>query len=1417
MTLRWRSFKFGRLLGQFLALILVLFALMVSLIRGLLPQLDAERLEQYVAEQYGVQVELGRLSAKWQAYGPSVNIDSVTLPEQGELPVSFNINNVQIKLDFWQTLLTLSPQVENVNFGNVYLALDLDKIGGDERNAPAVQPLHKTHLDWLYSLLLEQLQQYSIDNATVQLLSASHQYRPIQLQQLRWLNHGEKHRANGALYLDKVPMGGQHLLLNVDLSGNGNKPDSIKGQLYLAANELNLGAWASEHSKALDEPLSIPLQGVVNLQAWFDVAHRSIERGLVQFGHSVLDWQQQDEQQNFTIDGGQLLWQKRADGWQLSSRDLAFSSNQQPWQDFSIYAAKRQQQLFGHVSSFALEQLRPLVPLIPAITPEHLSQLLALDAKGQVEQLQLYQAANEPLQLQVPIKSLSWQAVAAIPGSEPIDIELGSHGSFLSARLPAQHYQLSFTDQFNGPIAVDGEAIDVGFDTASQQLLVPSLVLNNADLSLDASARLSFADTPDLSLTASLALHDLSQAHRYFPIKAMGEDLSHYLTEAIKAGHSEDARVVWRGPLSGFPYAEHQGVFQAAFTLQEGTFAFQPDWPAADKLTLAALFENDSMAIDVQQGMLKKVDISGAQVSIPTMDAHSHLIVNADLHANGPDVTQVIAQSPLTSVSSTLNVINIRDAINGSLALDIPLYAGGKPDIHGKVVLDNNTVYVSKPGVLLRKLNGEVTFDNDVVHSDKITGLMYQQPLRMDFTTGRNNDDFGVTVHLDGDWDLDKLPQELNNPLQSFYAGKMRWKGYLQLIFDEGGFRIQANADTDLKRSELTLPAPFNKAKGQTLKVSAELLGDNKQASLGIRMADLAEFWGSFDVTEERLKHYDIMLGRLFRSGDQLNKADGKLWLALKDTQFSDWQPVIESFLDFNKPAADSQTAANRAASDTPATAKPATTESTVASTATASHAAAKRGFFPPLVAIGGTVAQLDMLGQRFTQVSLDAQDTQSSWLFNIDAPAFAGSIEIFPDWWQQGLKVVASRVYLNATPPLVAANGAAPAVDNALTQLPPLALDIADFSYQGRSLGHLVMQGAPAPKGYHFQMFSLNAPQGNLQGSGDWITEGNNRTSVKFALDAENFEKLAAVFDVTPGVKDSPLKVKAELDWAGGPSDFNLSSLSGKVRFDLGKGHMEQLSDKGARIFSLFSLDSILRKLSLDFSDVFGKGLYFNSFNGDLALDNGILQTTNTEMDAVAGTMKVRGYTNLVSESLNYDISFAPKLASSVPTVVLLSTSAWTMGIGAFALTKVLEPVIEVISEIRFRLTGTISEPKLEELERKSKEIEIPKSILPEDKQGEAGAEDNNLGPDSDASTDSQAPAANAPTPSEHTPTVASQSPSTQANSAPLSVTSAANDDTVAPVTPSPSKETQHASESVTVPEQPQARRESGVYPAAA
>nr|WP_165398996.1 AsmA-like C-terminal region-containing protein [Shewanella maritima] len=268
------------------------------------------------------------------------------------------------------------------------------------------------------------------------------------------------------------------------------------------------------------------------------------------------------------------------------------------------------------------------------------------------------------------------------------------------------------------------------------------------------------------------------------------------------------------------------------------------------------------------------------------------------------------------------------------------------------------------------------------------------------------------------------------------------------------------------------------------------------------------------------------------------------------------------------------------------------------------------------------------------------------------------------------------------------------------------------------------MLQGNPNEQGYRFQTLSLTQPVVTLTANGQWQqVDGKDVTGFDVQLKATKFDELSNILGINLGIQDAPLDILASLSWNDVPYRFNLAGLNGHLKFDLGKGHLSELSDKGARLFSLFSLDSILRKLSLDFSDVFGQGLYFNSFAGNLDIDDGVVKTTDTEMDGIAGAMKVRGFTDLTTRSLNYDIRFSPQLASSVPTVVLLSTSAWTLGVGAFALTKVLEPVIEVISEIRFRLTGDMENPVLEELERKSKEIEIPESILRDSKQTGADA----------------------------------------------------------------------------------------------
>ena len=1308
--------KFSRLCWQILAIILVLFALVVSLFRGLLPQLDEVRTElvKYVEQQYQVRVNVGLLSAEWQAFGPALTVSKLVIPPQERLPFTLVVNDVHIKLDFWESLFTASPQIENVIFDGVQIALDLDKLNETDDTTSA----QEMDTDWLYRLLLEQLERFSIKQASLQLLSKKNNYRPIFVKDLKWSNSPNRHRGQGKLYLDEDASQVELLSLQIDIHGSGNKPDGLKGQVYLAAQSLDLGEWASRQKNPYDDEARLELEGVINLQAWMSLANRTVESSIIEFSPSWLEWDLNEQKQHFEIKGGQLEWLPTQTGWRFTSRDLAFESNQQAWPDFNLFAEMREQGLFTYLNRLDTGSLLPLLPLVPGMELAGLQNWQKLNPKGAIESIKLTKLKDQELQLSLSVKQLTWSQDGGIPGSAPIDFQLGWGNESLYISAPKQDYRLDFGSGLKQPLSLSGEAFEAKYDLAAQAILVPQLKMSNQDIAIDAAMKLELGKQVHLALLSTFKLNNVANVGNYLPLDGMSQGLIDYLNVGLVAGRIQDGLVVWNGALSEYPYLDHSGVFKANFTLEDAEFKFQPDWPAVTDLNLMAQFENEAMALTIERGHLLDVVVDGAKVSIPQLGARSLLEVKANLQTSGKAATRVIQASPLVdSVGATLAVVQINGDVSASLDLAIPLYeaeAGEfvKEDIRGLITFDKTPVYITEPGVLLDQVTGQVSFDNDIVNGDDISALLYQQPISLTFDTGNVGRNYGLNLDMKGAWSLADLPEELNNPLQDFYSGDVSWKGAMTLVFDPSGYRIQAQVETDLVGAELALPAPFTKVKDESRKLTAELIGDNKQSSLGIKLGKQMEFWGGFDQESgNHLAHYDLLLGRLFKPGDQLRKNQGHLQLDIEHTELAPWLAIINKF-----------TAGDKVSDAAGLTgAEPGLEVQVDIAHAAPEEPSRQESFFPPLISLDADIADFNLMGQTLSDLKMTAYPTPDSWRFEASSNEFDGRIDFYPDWATQGLKLVATKFHL--APKVKAQEDADFKTDTVLDNLPPLAVDVDEFSFYGSPLGHLVLQGSPKGDSYQIQTLSLTTPEVKLRGKGVWQNDNNeNLTQFDVKLTATKFDAISAIVGMDPGLKDAPVEVNAEISWQGAPYQFSLESLNGLVNFELGKGHLSEVSDKGARIFSLFSLDSLLRKLSLDFSDVFGKGLYFNSFSGTLNIDNGVVKTHDTEMDAVAGNMKVRGYTDLMTESLNYDIRFVPQLASSVPTVVLLTTGGWTFGLGALALTKVLEPVIEVITELRFQLTGTMAEPKLEEIGRKSKEIEIPESVLPSVKEPQPG-----------------------------------------------------------------------------------------------
>lgn len=80
---------------------------------------------------------------------------------------------------------------------------------------------------------------------------------------------------------------------------------------------------------------------------------------------------------------------------------------------------------------------------------------------------------------------------------------------------------------------------------------------------------------------------------------------------------------------------------------------------------------------------------------------------------------------------------------------------------------------------------------------------------------------------------------------------------------------------------------------------------------------------------------------------------------------------------------------------------------------------------------------------------------------------------------------------------------------------------------------------------------------------------------------------------------------------------------------------------------------------MQLDFSDVFDKGMAFDSISGSGELSQGIFVTNNIKMDAVAGEMTIKGLADLNTRTVDAEVNFVPDITSGIPVLTACGDTA--------------------------------------------------------------------------------------------------------------------------------------------------------------
>jgi len=1288
-----------------LAVLLVLFALVLSAARYALPHIEHNKhlLENYINEQYGVNLSIQSVHAVWQRNGPSIVLNSVSLAKNDASPVALDIRQIYVELDFWESLRHQLISSTRFELRGLKLDIDADRLsGGDKNNFPVVNALER--------LFLEQLQSFSLEDGVVSVTHLN-ETNSFDIESLSWNNHEERHQGLGQLKVADLAANSASFIIDI----TGTRED-FDGVFYAKAEELDISPWVSDLIKT-KRPLA---QSRANFEVWTNFSQSEVTSVQAELSESLLEWGSGRAKTVTGISGGSLQAlpndENRQGGWNVRVDQLVLnSSNETLTTDLIGSISANGDALINTVKPVQINPFLLLLPLFMDDTSEE--EIRGLNPKGELATLQVQWHNGQP-SLAAKVLDLQWDKTDKVPGLSSLDADFFWYKNNGAIYLESADSLLSTNgvikkdvniNLFKSQFYIYPEQID----SEDKQWVVKGsdMLLNSDAVTLHPQFKLN-TSTGFMSLYVDVSPLALNEVSSLFPSSLMGTNTDKYLTRAFTGeGEIANARVLWHGRTSDFPFDDNTGIFQAYVDIEQGDFLFAPDWPALNNLDLSLYFVNNALVMESPSATLAGMKISDMSAAIPSFSPDARLIIYANGTGTGDALTALMMDSSLKkSLGKVLNEdVQIGGPLTADIKLDIP-FKGKDVVASGTAHLSNNPVFVATTNMLFDKASGEVSFVNGDIDASGLQAQFLKQPVNLSLS-GRQGDTYDLNVELGGRWHVHPLANYVNTDLTEYIDGESDWNTTVQLSLSNSGFNYTANLTADLTATQSVLPAPFDTPAGSSLPLLITSKGDSKASNVEASLGDNIRFDGVLPHKEMQFSRAHLALGE----SDIANIGTGfSISANLAQADVQEWFTTINMLL--SGKGKDTSTAVAK----------------TNAQSSIQSNESKKANLFGTPSRIFAKADKLNFAGHSIKDAQLSATERNKDWILDLASPQARATIRINSDLDEQGIEINAD--YLSLEKPAqaggvtktgsesgveLATNSAMPSEEGESpynidpNTLPPIYFYCQSCGVHGIDLGEITLDIAKEENGLAIRQLLVKSDETNVTATGYWKHMGGEiQSALNGTLTSPDVGQMLKEYGVESGIKDSSANVAFDITWPNAPMDFGFEQLNGNVEWSLSDGYLTELSDKGSRIFTLFSLNSLVRKLSLDFRDVFAKGFFYDDMGGTLSIVDGKAYTDDTEIDGGAGEIEITGFTDLNTGGLNYNVSFAPNVTGNLPFLVYFLATPPT-ALAALAIDQVLTSA-KVISNVNYRVTGTIKDPKFDEVERNSKDISLPAQNAP-------------------------------------------------------------------------------------------------------
>ncbi|WP_423972110.1 YhdP family protein [Comamonas thiooxydans] len=1329
-------------LGLVLSLWLLLATVWGVLHFWIVPRIEQWRpeLESLASRSLGVPVSIGRLNAYRSGLVPTFELGDVVLHDPANKSEALLLPKVVVAVSA-HSLMTLGVEQIYLEGPDLTVRRDADGQIFVAGIAVSSDPGQGTDSDWIFSQ-----PEIAIRSGKLQWVDELRNAAPLQLQDVDLVLRNK--RWHHSLRLDATPPEGWGQRFTV--MGNFKEPllsvhegrlERWSGQAYLDFTHIDL-SHLGQYLGPQDWKLQ---QGKGSVRAWLDVEHGQPVGGVADVAVQALQLQWRDRPEPLALQAlrGRLR-AKNQNGYQFSVQGLQFTADDGlnwPRGDFSLRyvptgaSEQGSQGEHGEVQADGIDlaiaaQMLQRLPLpqavqtqLKALAPAGQLSDLKLSWRGPLQQLAQYKASGRFEQLglrsqasQEGPHSIGIPGVRGLSGKFSLDQDSGE--ATLTKTAAASQAMLSFPGVFEDPdipfdqfdSLVRWQLLDKG---QSIKVQVPRLRFANEDTAGQAQASWqSGAGTKEqprfpglLDLQGQLSRAKGERIYRYLP-QDLGSDALRYVREAITTGQASAVNFRVKGELEHVPFEKPgKGEFHISAQVHDVNYQFVPGyllgpgekpWPPLTRLSGELVFDRNSMQVRKAKGFLghTAIVVDEAQAGVADWNL-TEVEVNAKAHGALGDMLNLVQGSALSALTAhALDGSKATGNAKLSLRLHLPTMHMERSKVQGEVALAGNTLQLMPEVPTLSQLRGNVQFSETGFQLSGVQARALGGDVRIEggMKPAADAATAPVQVRVDGIATAQGLrdAKEMSElvALGKHLQGQARYGLQIKVLHSVPEISLQS----DLQGMAVMLPAPLGKAADSSLALrvnrTVPAVAKPLTDQFGVQ-------WGN---------HAAALLERDI-SGAQARITRGSLELVESGT--------AEATL----PPAGLQARVQLPVLDLDAWSRLWPDGTGGAADGPGIEEESWRQFVPQQLALQAREVKLH--GRSLHDVSLQLSHASKVWINQIQSRELAGRVEYRePSAQEPGGLVIAKLSRLSIPDgPDEGLDAAAEQTGN-VRELPALQVSVDDFQLGKRSLGkldvvarnHGLSVGA-GQREWQLSRFNISTPEATLTAQGSWGLRSSDKkhpgqTQLQFQLNLRDVGKLLNRFDMPGVVANGQGQLQGEISWTGAPVTPEFKTMSGAVHLEVQKGQFLKADPGLAKLLGVLSLQSLPRRLTLDFRDVFRNGFSFDFMRGDVTIERGIAKTNNMQMKGVNAAVLMEGSADIDKETQDLHVVVVPEINALSASLVATAINP-VVGLSSFLAQMILRGPLIAATTKEFHIHGSWEDPQVTELPRRS----VPKA----------------------------------------------------------------------------------------------------------